>query len=1293
MSTKVYSKIEKEQTASAGQLALSVSIATDIELALLKNGMTQDQATAIKAGALAGLAGASFRLAGKEERVDVVAPLLMAGAIRAMNHPKAALGDGSSKLKTSEVLTSALFLSLSDKMGGLSDEERQALPGLVTHSAVSNLDEAGLTGDDLSNGIGAIVEHTVKNLDEAGFKPEELKGIVSKVTKSTVSGMKETGLESKALSKTLKAFVKRAVSSLDEAGVQTKDIQNFVGPVMTEAVGGLDELGFKGAGQMQSIVGDIMASTVTALSDAGVKEAKDLSGILNQAVKGAMDGIGQAGIANDQITVFVDDMMKGAVSSLDEIGIQDATAIQEIAGNISSDTIGYLDDYGIKDKEAIKKASESVATGTMAALGDLKDQGILDRQAVETASSAVSKKAVDAILLQAESHGFKNDIADVATGFTTGMVAGLSEAGWRTDDISAISDDIGAGFKEALADEAFVDQATLDSMTNTIQSSAVSWINDMEIPCVRDKGIWHKDGGWCEYPLSAPVEGAKAPSPEEEEGCFGDGGTIKYLPDGNWFCDIAAGDIGGIASFEDCQSNGYQWLKGPEGDYCETATPPSACWGNMDEGSCAGAPDQCAWVGDYCEAASFVRCPNYQDPLTCGANAGCKWDTHIAECVNDVCGTNPAAPECQTILAQPSGPMPVITGAPQGDSPMTLLNITVGGEGVVDYRFKIRAGADAPCGDPGGYSPYRGVNTPITDDIGDRPDGQIELCVVTRDVNLVALPEDQAIVMVWNKVPPGNATGTDLTFVGAPTGVSNLTGLDITVAGPDMVAYKYKIGPDPQDCLFGADYGPEKPVTEHIIEDLTAYDDGPIDLCIVGKDGAGLWQSYADATLVNWILDRAAPTQNTGLYWGEGPNTTSTMINAHWTPITEDGIEGQEVRLFSDPTCDTQIGAMVSLTPAIGTHAFTVGANGTYFFEILTYDDADNFSVACSPGITVTSVMATLTGAPTGNSSIVNLNIDVGGAAVSHYQYKVGTASGINCADPTNYLGEYLESTNITANISGEGDGLIRLCVIGRDNLGNWAPLANAVDVTWTKDSTVVQATTSGNPMSLNMATNLNVTVGGTGITAYKYKTGSSGSINCATAGGYSTEVGTGTVITDSISSQGANTLCVIGKDGSNNWQAEASATIVSWTQDSTAPSIINVDSPEATGAYTVGEVIIVDVHFDEAVNVLGNPLLTLETGPDSDAVYTSGTGTTTLSFSYTVLAGEVTGDLDYVSVSSLALNSGSMVDLAGNPANLALPSPGNPGSLGYNESLIIDTTPPTATISGEPRPPSAICR
>src|SRR5262249_5622420 len=66
-----------------------------------------------------------------------------------------------------------------------------------------------------------------------------------------------------------------------------------------------------------------------------------------------------------------------------------------------------------------------------------------------------------------------------------------------------------------------------------------------------------------------------------------------------------------------------------------------------------------------------------------------------------------------------------------------------------------------------------------------------------------------------------------------------------------------------------------------------------------------------------------------------------------------------------------------------------------------------------------------------------------------------------------------------------------------------------------------------------------------------------------------------------------------------------------------------------------------------------------------------------TLTFTYTVAAGQNSADLDYTSTSALSLNGGTIKDAGNNNAVLTLPAPGAAGSLGFNKNIVIDTTTP----------------
>ncbi|RYZ50146.1 MAG: hypothetical protein EOP07_23370, partial [Proteobacteria bacterium] len=137
---------------------------------------------------------------------------------------------------------------------------------------------------------------------------------------------------------------------------------------------------------------------------------------------------------------------------------------------------------------------------------------------------------------------------------------------------------------------------------------------------------------------------------------------------------------------------------------------------------------------------------------------------------------------------------------------------------------------------------------------------------------------------------------------------------------------------------------------------------------------------------------------------------------------------------------------------------------------------------------------------------------------------------------------------------------------------------------------------------------------------------------------------------------------------------------------DTSFPTVVAVTSGSANGLYDTGAVISILVQFSEAVNVTGGSSirLGLETGAtDFSAPYVSGSGSNTLTFNYTVQAGNLTSDLNYLSTTALALNGGTISDLNGNTADINLPLLAGPNSLGSRQDIAVDTINPT--------PPSAV--
>ena len=160
--------------------------------------------------------------------------------------------------------------------------------------------------------------------------------------------------------------------------------------------------------------------------------------------------------------------------------------------------------------------------------------------------------------------------------------------------------------------------------------------------------------------------------------------------------------------------------------------------------------------------------------------------------------------------------------------------------------------------------------------------------------------------------------------------------------------------------------------------------------------------------------------------------------------------------------------------------------------------------------------------------------------------------------------------------------------------------------------------------------------------------------------------------------SNGTATVYVKFKDRAGNESACVSDTIV---HDNVVPTVSNVTSSTANGSFKVGDTISIQVNFSESMTVTGTPQLTLETGATDRAVnYATGSGTSSLTFTYTVQSGDTSSDLDYTSTTALALNSGTIRDGAGNNATLTLATPGAANSLGANKALVVDTSVPTVS-------------
>lgn len=123
---------------------------------------------------------------------------------------------------------------------------------------------------------------------------------------------------------------------------------------------------------------------------------------------------------------------------------------------------------------------------------------------------------------------------------------------------------------------------------------------------------------------------------------------------------------------------------------------------------------------------------------------------------------------------------------------------------------------------------------------------------------------------------------------------------------------------------------------------------------------------------------------------------------------------------------------------------------------------------------------------------------------------------------------------------------------------------------------------------------------------------------------------------------------------------------------------VISVCLPSAVFAAVL---IPFTINMSKVVSVTGSPRIAIDVGGTTRyAVYSAGTGTSTLTFTYSVQSGDVDAN-GVVLTSPMQLNGGTITDAAGNPASLTFTLPNTTGILvngavpsGYTAVLSDDT-------------------
>ncbi|WP_019960813.1 beta strand repeat-containing protein, partial [Woodsholea maritima] len=222
------------------------------------------------------------------------------------------------------------------------------------------------------------------------------------------------------------------------------------------------------------------------------------------------------------------------------------------------------------------------------------------------------------------------------------------------------------------------------------------------------------------------------------------------------------------------------------------------------------------------------------------------------------------------------------------------------------------------------------------------------------------------------------------------------------------------------------------------------------------------------------------------------------------------------------------------------------------------------------------------------------------------------------------------------------------------------AQTTNSDSLSWavTFSESVTNVSTDGSDFTVSGPTGVSLAVSGSGAS---YTVTATGSNLASYEGTVSLALASGQDIQDAASNALTNTT--------------PTGTVETYTLDNTAPTVTSVGVP-SNATYSSGQNLDFTVNFSENITVNtagGTPQIALTIGSTTrQASYQSGSGTSALTFRYTVQAGDE--DTDGIAVGTLAANGGTLRDAGGNDANLTL------NSVGATTAVLVDAVAPTVT-------------
>jgi len=556
-----------------------------------------------------------------------------------------------------------------------------------------------------------------------------------------------------------------------------------------------------------------------------------------------------------------------------------------------------------------------------------------------------------------------------------------------------------------------------------------------------------------------------------------------------------------------------------------------------------------------------------------------------------------AGNECEvktvSVIFDSTEPVALISGMPGSPTKQTTTTLTIGGPGIVSYRYKRDTDED--------YGTVASVSERVT--LDGLPDGRHTVSAIAKDTAGNWQSESSATTVSWvvdTTAPVVTGLSDDTTAAKAKTWQ-----WEADDAG--SVTFRHVIDRNPAtDDLAGITYSSVKTATK-------AEADGTWYLHVQALDDAG---NESTVVTVSALLDNTPPVATVS----EPPGSLTNRRSATFS-VGGSGVSHYRYRLDSDSSSnEIPVAEAISLTSlGDGEHSLYVvgrdnvgnwqptayetrvvwtvdganptitglsddttprqsvtwewgadetasfrfvidqnskwespagdfsdarsasksGGDGTWYLHVQAQDLAGNVSSVrtVSAELDNTGPTAQHLNEPDDPSSQIVLVLNVGGDGVTHYIYYL---------DGGTYGKERAVSESIV--VESLGDGPHTLYLLGRDDLGNWQSAATTVS--WTVDTVPPEATVNGLPDSPTRTDSASLSIGGTGVEHYRYRLDD---------GSWGEETPVGESLEIAGLPDGPHTVQVRGKDAADNWQTAGLATTVSWEVDTTTPTVTGI--------------------------------------------------------------------------------------------------------------------------------------